>query len=137
MYMPLLLKRSFPVCIAISDHYPVSFTRKVSKNQLKRRQHKAIQYRYYKKIDEQQILVNLSETLNDLNFSKGNTNSNFTLWTSSFQTVLDKHDPIRTKMDKHETQPKWFNEEIKHATKNRDIHHKHKNWSEYVFWRNK
>ena len=122
---------TFVSCIAISDHYPVSFTRKVSKNQLKRRQHETIQYRCYKKFDEQQFLDNLSETLNGLNFSKGNTNSNFTLWTSSFQTVLDKHVPIGTKRVKHETQPEWFNEEIKQATRNRDIHHKHKNWSEY------
>ncbi|MCG7876956.1 MAG: reverse transcriptase family protein, partial [Candidatus Thiodiazotropha endolucinida] len=128
---------SFVPCIAISDHYPVCFTRKVSKNQIKRGHHKTIQYRCYKTFDEQRFLENLSEVLNNINFSQNNTDLNFSIWLSSFQSVLDKHAPIRRKRVKHETQPEWYNEDIKLASKSRDFYHKHKNWNEYKFWRNK
>ena len=38
---------------------------------------------------------------------------------------------------KRQTQPEWFNDEIKEASKKRDIYHKQKNWKQYKYWRNK
>ena len=128
---------TFVPCIAVSDHYPVCFTRTVSKNQLKRGIHKTIQYRCYKNFNEEQFLNNLSETLNNIRFEHGNSDSIFSLWVSSFVSVLDEHAPVKTKRVKHDIQPEWLNEDIKDAIKNRNIHHKHKNWDQYKFWRNK
>ena len=128
---------TFVPCIAVSDHYPVCFTRTVSKNQLKRGIHKTIQYRCYKNFNEEQFLNNLSETLNNIRFEHGNSDSNFSLWVSSFVSVLDEHVPVKTKRVRHDIQPEWLNEDIKDAIKNRNIHHKHKNWDQYKFWRKK
>ena len=51
--------------------------------------------------------------------------------------VFDKQAPIKTKRVKREIQPEWHNEDIKHATKQRDMYHKYRNWSQYKYWRNK
>ena len=59
------------------------------------------------------------------------------MWTESFTSVLDKHAPNKTKRVKCQTQPEWFNNEIKEASKKRDIYHKQKNWKQYKYWRNK
>ncbi|MCU7800963.1 MAG: reverse transcriptase family protein [gamma proteobacterium symbiont of Lucinoma myriamae] len=52
-------------------------------------------------------------------------------------TVLNKHAPIKSKRVKRETQPEWFNVDIKNAIRNRDTHHQKKDWSQYKYWRNK
>ena len=46
--------------IAISDHYPICFTRSASRDQLKRQAHKTIQYRCYAKFDEKRFHQDLS-----------------------------------------------------------------------------
>ena len=51
--------------------------------------------------------------------------------------IFDKLAPIKSKRVKHETQPKWINDEIKMAIKHRDTYHKRKDWKQYNFWRNK
>ena len=43
-------------------------------------------------------------------------------------TIFGKHAPVKSKI---------LNDDIKHATKQRDKHHKSKNWTEYKYWRNK
>ena len=52
-------------------------------------------------------------------------------------TVFDKHAPIKTKRVKKESQPDWYNEDIKFASKQRDMYHKSRNWPQYKHWRNK
>ena len=59
--------------MAISDHYPVCFTRTMSKNQLKRHPHINIQYRCFKKIGEDLFLSDLSAALTSIQFTV-NTN---------------------------------------------------------------
>ena len=53
--------------IAISDHYPICFTRSTSKINFKRQSHKSIKYRCYKKFNEERFLTDLSESLNSVN----------------------------------------------------------------------
>ena len=60
----------------------------------------------------------------------------FTDWNKIFLTVLDKHAPVKTKRVKKDTQPEWFNDEIKEAIKKRDAYHKNKDWKQYKQWRN-
>ena len=50
--------------------------------------------------------------------------------------VFDKHALIKTKRVKREFQPEWHDEDIKHATKQRDMYHQSRNWSQYKYWRN-
>ena len=122
--------------VAISDHYPICFTRTVSKAQKKRRSHMSIQYRCFRKFDNEAFLSDLSTALSRLHFTS-NTDDNFSMWTKSFTSILDKHAPNKTKRVKRETQPEWFNNDIKEASKKRDIYHKQKNWKQYKYWRNK
>ena len=42
--------------IAISDHYPIAFTRTISKAQFKRQEHISIQYRSFNNYDEDSFL---------------------------------------------------------------------------------
>ena len=123
--------------IAISDHYPICFTRSTSKINFKRQSHKSIQYRCYKKFNEERFLTDLFESLNSVNLSNSDSDHNFKTWTTSFISVFDKHAPFKTKRVKHETQPDWINGYIKSAMKNRDTNHKLKNWYQYKYWRNK
>ena len=51
-------------------------------------------------------------------------------------SVFDKHVPVKSRRVKHERQPEWLNDEKKHAIRNRDMHHKNKDWKQYKYWRN-
>ena len=45
---------------------------------------------------------------------------------------------MKTKrVQKKETQLEWHNENIKAASKQRDLYHKARNWSQYKYWQNK
>ena len=123
--------------IAISDHYPICFTRSTSKHQLKRKSHKTIQYRCFKKFNEDSFLNDLSQNLNNMTYSATDSNINFSQWVSTFVSILNRNAPVKTKRVKNETQPDWLTDDIKIAMKNRDIHHKLKDWSQFKFWRNK
>ena len=126
----------FVPSIAISDHYPICFTRTVSKAHKKRHSHINIQYRCFRKFDNDAFLSDLSTSLNRFHYTN-NIDNNFSMWTESFTSVLDKHAPNKTKRVKRQTQPEWFNNDIKEASKKRDIYHKQKNWKQYKYWRNK
>ena len=58
--------------------------------------------------------------MNSLAVSQSDTNTNFSNWASKFIAVLDKHAPVRYKRVKRDTQPEWFNDDIKFAMKQRD-----------------
>ena len=72
-------------------------------------------------------------TMTNFNISQVNTDQNF----ETFMNVFDKHALIKTKRVKRETQSEWHNEDIKHATKQRDMYHKSRIWSQYKYWQNK
>lgn len=131
------IAETFVPNIAISDHYPVCFTRSTSKNQIKRKSHKTIQYRCFKKFNENSFLNELSQNLNNMTYSATDSNMNFSEWVTTFVSILNRHAPVKTKRVKHETQPDWFTDDIRNAMKNRDIKHKLKDWSQFKYWRNK
>ena len=87
------------------------------------------------KFDNDAFLSDLSKSLNRLLYTS-HIDDNFSMWTESFTSVLDKHAPNKTKRVKHQTQPEWFNNEIKEASKN-EIYHKQRNWKQYKYWRSK
>ena len=93
--------------IAMSDHYPIYFTRTTAKSQFKRQNHNYFQYRSFKNFNEDNFLKDLADQLETLDISPSHTNSNFINWTSKFTDVFDKHAPVRHKRVKKETQPDW------------------------------
>ena len=113
---------SFVPHLAVSDHYPVCFTRKTTKNQIKRGSHKSITYRCYKRFNDDSFLTELNDSLGRLNLKSTDVDKIFTDWNKIFLTVLDKHAPVKTKRVKKDTQPEWFNDEIKEAIKKRDAY---------------
>ena len=57
--------------VAVSDHYPVQFTRLTGKSHIKRQQHTIIQYRSINNFNEEQFLSDLSDNMSSFNVSPG------------------------------------------------------------------
>ena len=123
--------------VAVSDHYPIQFTRLTGKSHIKRQQHTIIHYRSFNNFNEEQFLSDLSDNMSSLDVSPNDSDLNFNNFINSFMTIFEKHAPMKTKRVKNENQPEWFNEHIKSASKTRDMYHKAKNWPQYKYWRNK
>ena len=79
----------------------------------------------------------MTDTMTNINISPVNSDQNFETFIQNFMTVFDKHAPIKTKRVKLESQPDWYNEDIKFASKQRDMYHKSRNWPQYKHLRNK
>ena len=120
------ITETFAPNIAISDHFPICFTRSASKTSYQRHNHTTIKFRCYKKFNEDDFLLDLSEALSLTEISNNDSTKNFETWTSTFMDIFDLHAPIKSKRVKHETQHKWINDEIKTAMKHRDTYHKRK-----------
>ena len=102
---PENVTESFVPKIALSDHYPMCLTCSTAKRQLKRHDHKSINYRCFKKFNENDFCNDLSLALNALHTTDADTNQNFENWFTIFSEVLDKHAPVKSKRIKQETQP--------------------------------
>ena len=55
------IAEAFVPNVAISDHYPICFTRSTSKKSYQRNNHTTMQYRCYKKFNEEVFQLELSE----------------------------------------------------------------------------
>ena len=73
----------------------------------------------------------MTDTMTNINISPVDSDQNFETFIQTFMTVFDKHAPIKTKRVKKESQPDWYNEDIKFASKQRDMYHKSRNWPQY------
>ena len=96
-----------------------------------------IHYRSFNRFTEEQFLSDMSGNLSSLDLSSNESDQNFNSFIASFMSVFDKHAPLKTKRVRKETQPEWYDEKIKTASKTRDMHHKARNWNQYKYWRNK
>ena len=127
----------FVPCYAISDHYPVCLTRKLSNKNNSEQKHKTITYRSMSHFETSAFLTDLEaqpwSTLD--NFDNPNDALDFIM--QIFETVLDQHAPQRSKRVKRNLQPNWFNQEIAEAGKQRDYFHKRKDMANHCLWRNK
>ena len=64
--------------------------------------------------------------MSNLELYQCDSHKNFRECNSAFMQVFNKHAPVKSKRVKRETQPDWYNDDIKNATKNRDESHKKK-----------
>ena len=124
-------------CTAISDHYPICFTRTTSKKTIKRKDHQTIQCRCFKTFSDEIFLRELSNALQTFNVTQNNSEKKLASWTQIFMTILSKHAPLKTKRVKRNNQPGWMNDDIKVAITQRDNNHYNQNWNQYKYWRNK
>ena len=121
MLMPQML------IIAVSDHYPISFTRSTFRKQFKRQSNKLIACLCFSKFNEECFLPDLARAMATISYEMENTNTNFENWTAAFMKIFNKHDPLKSKGVKHETQPEWHSDEIKLTRKKkRDSSHRAK-----------
>ena len=122
----------------ISDHYPVCITLKTNVNYSKKHKHICIQYRDYKHFVKENFISDLynSPLLNNID-QVCNPQNAVSLWINTFQTIYDKHVPIKRKRVKHFSPPCWINADIKSAMRQRDLYKRNGNETSYRYWRNK
>ena len=66
----------FVPAVALSDHYPVCFTRQTSKLQAKKRNHNSIKYRPLTNFENSAFLEDLSKEIEKFKCSKADSNMN-------------------------------------------------------------
>ena len=120
---------------SISDHYPVCFTRKHTSDYPKGPVHKAISYRSLKYFDEYTFLQDLSQQPWSIIEACDDLNQCFQEFIAIFNTVLNKHAPLKSRRVKRIVQPEWINSDILDAIKTRDYFKKHGNIESYKLWR--
>ena len=119
---------------AISDHYPVCITRRVSKM---KGNSKHISYRNMKNLDVDNFMLDMFNAPWDNVNQLASPNEALATWSTIYQDIIDKHMPVVQKKVKHSNQPNWISSEIKNAMYTRDFLKKAKNHAEYKIWRNK
>ena len=80
---------------ALSDHYPVCFTRHTSKLQTKKRNHNSIKYRSFTIFENSAFLEILNTEIAKLKCTQSDSNMNFSTWNALFLSVLNKHAPLK------------------------------------------
>ena len=136
MNRPDTITECFVPAVALSDHYPVCFTRHTSKVETSKRNHSSIKYRSFKNFEDSKFLDQLHKKIENFKCTQTYTNLNFSTWNELFLSVLDEHAPIKEKRVKRDTKPAWLNEEITIAQRKRDYYHKKQDWKNYKHWRN-
>ena len=109
--------------IALSDHYPVCFTRHTSQLQNKKRNHNSIKYRSFTIFDNFAFLEDLNTEIEKFKCTQSDSNMNFSTRNAQFLSFLNKHAPIKEKRVKRAKKSAWLTEEITAAQKYRDYYH--------------
>ena len=121
---------------AISDHFPVCFSRKVN-SKVAKTKHILTTYRCFKHFNESSILDGLCSGLESFEASQSHVDDDFTKCFSVFQIHLDRHAPLKTKRAKSKRMPEWFIPDIRGTQKVRDHYKRSKKWSKFKEYRNK
>ena len=91
---PDTITACFVPAVALSDHYPVCFTRHTSKVETSKRNHSSIKYRPFKNFENSKFFDQLHKKIENFKCTQTYTNSNFSTWNELFSSVLDEHAPI-------------------------------------------
>ena len=125
---PDKITECFVPITALTDHYPVCFTRHTSQLQTKKRNHNSIKYRSFTIFENSAFLEDLNTEIEKFKCTKSDSNMNFSTWNALFSSVLNKHAPIKEKRVKRAKKSVWLTEEITSAQKNRNYYHKKQDW---------
>ena len=121
--------------LAISDHSPVCFTRKVN-CKIPKHKHVTTTYRCFKQFNEFAFLSDLQNDLDSFTANATCVDDDFTNWSKLIITRLDNHAPFKTVRVKHRRLPEWFSPDITHMQRLRDDSKRKKNWSDFKRYRN-
>ena len=80
--------------ISLSDHFPVSLVRKHHGSIAKRKSHKTIEYRNFKKFDSQMFHKDLVDAPWSILDSSEESDDMLYLWKTLFVSIIDKHVPL-------------------------------------------
>ena len=130
-----IAKVSVPI-YAISDHFPVCLTRKITQDFDKGPLHKFIHYRDTKSFNETAFVSELENQPWSVIDIFDNASDALGFFSDIFNTVLSKHAPKKKKRVKKSKQPNWMNQDISNAIRTRD-RYKLQNAEQYRFCRNK
>ena len=121
---------------AISDHFPICFTRKVNVK-IPKADHVVTSYRCFKAFDETAFLVDLEDDLRHFEINQDTVDDDFGALHAIIINLLDKYAPIKTRRVKSSRLPAWYSPEIGQARMARDKYKRQKQWTEYKGYRNK
>ena len=121
---------------AVSDHFPVCFTRK-SNNKPAKCEHITTTYHCFKLFNENVFINDLSIDLNNFNISSFNINDAISEWSNIVLKHLDNHAPIKIKRLKTKRLSDWYNDDTEISRKQRDLCKRRNQWAEYKRYRNK
>ena len=131
-----IIKVSVPK-YSISDHYPVCITRKISKSFECGPVHKFISYRDTSSFNETDFIRDLEEQPWSVIDIFDTASDALDYFTTTFNSVLDKHVPKKKRRVKKSKQPNWMNHNIMAARRTRDSIDQSNNMAEYRLWRNR
>ncbi|MEW8547323.1 MAG: endonuclease/exonuclease/phosphatase family protein, partial [Candidatus Thiodiazotropha sp.] len=97
---------------ALSDHYPICFTRKTSSSCPSGPVHKFINYRDTKNFDETLFLQDLDNLTWFMIYEADTATNALDIFVSLFNSVLNKHALKKSRRVKNAVQPNWMNSEI-------------------------
>ena len=104
---------------------------------MKKNTHIEIQYRCFKKFNEQEFRADLLHAPFHEVEMESDIDTAVEKWYNIFTTIIDKHAPTKIKRVKSYKQAEWFNQDINEAIHKRDMYHSIKDWENYKIWRNK
>ena len=133
---PKNITESFVSTCALSDHFPVCFTRKIN-SKISKLNHITTSYRCFKNFNEEAFISDLASDLNDFSACHSDINDDISNWYGILVKHLDRHAPFKTKRVKTKHLPEWYNDEIAFARKQSDNYKRRKSWSEFKKYRNK
>ena len=107
--------------LAISDHYPVCNTRKLSKSFNKGPVHKFITYRDTKWFNETNFLYDLENQPWSVIDIFDDASDALDFFMGIFKSVLSNHAPKKQRRVKRQKQPNWVTNDILQARKMREI----------------
>ena len=105
------ISESFVSDLSISDHLPVSVTRRIS-SKISKNDHISASYCSFKHFDEELLLQELTTDLETFHPHHLNVDDDFVLRFSLILKHLNIHSPIKTKRVKTKRSPYWFTSDI-------------------------
>jgi hypothetical protein len=121
----------------MSDHCPIACMWSCKTPNKRKGEHTFIQYRSTKSFDTTSFLFDISQVDFNEVYQYSSPADALDVWYKKFQSVLNKHAPLKTKRVKSQTLPRWLTPEIIAAMKERDNCKKAGRHAEYKTLRNK
>ena len=120
---------------AVSDHFPVCFTRKIS-GKISKAEYTTTTYRCFRQFNKSSFLSDLKSDLESFAVYNRYVDEALNLLFLIIRHHLNRHAPLKTRRVKSKRLPEWLTPDILNARRMRDTFKRAKNWQEYKKLRN-